>query len=132
MTSILALDAAGAPHRWLPVEEAIFYQAKALIAWEAGERVFTLYGGTSRATGQRSSLSVRSIVSIAGSTHPKVCGRYAGRNRHQSTASELPPFVPQLARRARRQLRELTLVARRALRPLVGSSSLACRAARTQ
>jgi 5-methylcytosine-specific restriction endonuclease McrA len=69
VTSILALDAAGAPHRWLPVEEAIFYRAKALIAWEAGDRVFTLYGGTSRATGQRSSLSVRSIVSIAGSTH---------------------------------------------------------------
>ncbi len=69
MTQILALDAAGAPHRWLHVEDAIFYKAKNLVAWEFGDQEFTLHGGVNAATGRRSTMSVRSIVSIAGGTH---------------------------------------------------------------
>lgn len=69
MPSILALDAAGAPHRWLHIEEAIFYKAKDLIAWEFGDDEFTLRGGTNAITGARSTLSVRSIISIAGGAH---------------------------------------------------------------
>lgn len=69
MTSVLALDAAGAPHRWITVEDAVFYKSKQLVAWEVGEVVFTLHGGTNARTGRRSTLSVHSIVALAGASH---------------------------------------------------------------
>jgi 5-methylcytosine-specific restriction endonuclease McrA len=68
MTSILSLDAAGTPHRWITVEDAVLYKAKNLVLWETGAEVFTLRGGTNAVTGLRSEMSVRSIVAITGST----------------------------------------------------------------
>jgi hypothetical protein len=69
MTSVLALDAAGAPHRWISVEDAVFYKAKDLVAWEVGDEIFTFYGGTNARTGRRSILSVHSIVALSGASH---------------------------------------------------------------
>jgi hypothetical protein len=63
---ILALDAAGAPHRWIDFERAAYYYAKALVLWAAGERDVVLRGGFSRATGERSRLAMNSIIALKG------------------------------------------------------------------
>jgi len=62
---ILALDIAGAPHRWITVREAAHYYASGLVAWSAGANEFVLRGGT-QATGLRSEIRASSIVAIRG------------------------------------------------------------------
>jgi len=66
---ILSLDAHGVPHRWISWQQACFYYAKNLVAWTLGERTFTFYGGISRATGSRSSITAHSIIAIKGKAH---------------------------------------------------------------
>lgn len=66
---ILALDAAGAPLRWLSLKEAAHYYATGLVAWAAGQNEFTLRGGWQRATGLRSEIRANSIIAIAGKEH---------------------------------------------------------------
>jgi hypothetical protein len=63
---ILSLDAHGVPHRWISWQQACFYYAKNLVAWTLGEETFTYYGGISRITGERSSITAHSIVAIKG------------------------------------------------------------------
>lgn len=63
---ILALDAAGAPHRWLNVREAAHYYATGMVAWTAGQNEFVLRGGTQRSTGKRSQITASSIIAIKG------------------------------------------------------------------
>ena len=63
---ILSLDNHGIPHRWVTWQQACFYYAKDLIAWTLGDRAFTFYGGVSRLTGERSSITARSIIAIKG------------------------------------------------------------------
>lgn len=67
--SILALNAAGAPHLWLTLERAAHYYATELVAWEAGESEFVLRGGTCAATGRRSTLRVSSIFALHGEVY---------------------------------------------------------------
>ncbi len=84
---ILTLDSSGAPHRWSSWEEGVCYKVKDLIAWSIGDETI-YYGGTSRMTGQTSSVSVPSIVAIRNLA--KHTGRMAaltnrnlfGRDRH--------------------------------------------------
>jgi hypothetical protein len=64
---ILALDVAGAPHRWISVEQAAHYYAKGLIAWSVGVNEFVLRGGIQRRTCQRSEIRANSIIAIGGS-----------------------------------------------------------------
>ncbi len=64
--SILVLDAGGMPRRWLGVEDAVGYYYKRQVAWDLGDHAFTLRGGICRATGLRSSLTLRSIVAVRG------------------------------------------------------------------
>jgi hypothetical protein len=66
MPLILTLDMHGVPHRWVTWQHACFYHARGRVAWSMGERAFTIYGGVSRSTGARSSLSSNSIIAIAG------------------------------------------------------------------
>ena len=66
MALILALDMAGMPNRWLLLEQAITYHARDMVAWSLGDVVCTFHGGVSRLTGERSSLSTKSIVAIRG------------------------------------------------------------------
>ena len=68
MALILALDMAGMPNRWLVMEQAITYHARDMVAWSLGDVVCTYRGGVSRLTGERSSLSTKSIVAIKGSS----------------------------------------------------------------
>ena len=61
---ILRLDVTGSPIRWIPWQDAVCLYSRDMIAWTAGERVFTFFGGTCRRTGCRSSVSVNSIVAV--------------------------------------------------------------------
>ena len=63
---ILALDVAGAPHRWLNVREAAHYYATDMVAWAAGQHEFVLRGGTQRSTGRQSMIRASSIIAIKG------------------------------------------------------------------
>ena len=63
---ILRLDVTGQPVRWLPWQLAVVLQSRKMIAWSAGETQFTFYGGTNRMSGERSSVSISSIIAIKG------------------------------------------------------------------
>jgi hypothetical protein len=63
---ILTLDTHGVPHRWISWQHACYYYAKDQVAWAMGEHAFTVYGGTNRLTGQRSSITASSIIAIKG------------------------------------------------------------------
>lgn len=63
---ILTLDNHGIPHRWVTWQQACFYYAKNLVAWTLGDHSFTYYGGISRVTGMRSSITAHSIIAIKG------------------------------------------------------------------
>lgn len=63
---ILTLDQYGVPHRWVTWQHACVYVARDLVAWDAGDTEFTFTGGRSRITGERSTLSTRSIIAIRG------------------------------------------------------------------
>jgi hypothetical protein len=63
---ILTLDMHGTPHRWITWQHACFYYAKNLVAWAAGHHNFTFHGGLNRLTGERSSITVDSIIAIKG------------------------------------------------------------------
>jgi hypothetical protein len=62
---ILALTNDGHPHGWLTWEDAVTSKVKGLIGWELGDPD-TIYGGTSRMTGERSFVDVAPIISIKG------------------------------------------------------------------
>jgi len=68
MTSpqILALDVAGAPHRWIQVEDAMHYYAKDMVAWAVGTEEFVFHGGIQRRSGEQSLIRASSIIAIRG------------------------------------------------------------------
>ena len=61
---ILRLDISGAPVRWIPWQDAVCLYTRKLVGWTAGEHAFTFLGGTSRHTGERSSITVHSIIAV--------------------------------------------------------------------
>jgi hypothetical protein len=63
---ILQLDMGGNPCRWMTYEDAAYYKAKDLIAWTVGADEFTIYGGTSRETGEQSSMDLNTIIAVKG------------------------------------------------------------------
>lgn len=65
---ILRLDIAGAPITWIPWQDAVCLYSRDMVAWTAGDSDFTIMGGTSRATGLRSSVDINSIIAIKRST----------------------------------------------------------------
>lgn len=77
---ILRLDVTGQPVRWLPWQDAVVLQSRSMVAWSAGETMFTFHGGTCRLTGERSSISVSSIIAIK------------GRLRHGDHCALVPPL----------------------------------------
>lgn len=67
MTQILALDAAGQPHRWISHELAITYHAKGLVAYQLGNTEETVFhGGQNRITGLVSTISTAPIIAVKG------------------------------------------------------------------
>ncbi|HET7776888.1 MAG TPA: HNH endonuclease [Azospira sp.] len=73
---ILALDQNGVPQRWISWQEACFYYAREMVAWDAGENAFTLRGGISRLTGQRSAITTNSIIALRGHSHGHAFNRH--------------------------------------------------------
>ena len=63
---ILALDIAGAPHRWINVRSAAHYYATDMIAWAIGTTEFLLRGGIQQSTGVQSQIVASSIIAIKG------------------------------------------------------------------
>lgn len=68
---ILQLDIAGNPHSWIDYEKAAYYYTKGLIAWSMQANDFTLHGGTSRLTGEQSTLTMDTIIAIKGKVNGK-------------------------------------------------------------
>ena len=77
---ILRLDVTGQPVRWLPWQVAVVLQSRAMIAWSAGETQFVFRGGINRISGERSSVSVSSIIAVK------------GRLRHGASGELVPPL----------------------------------------
>lgn len=61
---ILRLDISGTPVRWIPWQEAVCLYSRELVGWTAGENAFTFHGGMARHSGQRSSITVNSIIAV--------------------------------------------------------------------
>jgi len=68
---VLQLNEQGIPITWIPWQRVAFFKCKDLVAYEFGEHDWTKYGGVSRITGTRSSITYSSIVAIKGSAMPK-------------------------------------------------------------
>lgn len=68
---ILRLDVAGAPIRWVPWQDAVNLHAREMIAWTAGESLFTFHGGVSRLSGKRSIVQINSIIAVKRSNQAK-------------------------------------------------------------
>ena len=61
---ILRLDISGTPVRWIPWQEAVCLYTRELVGWTTGANAFTFHGGISRHSGERSSITVHSIVAV--------------------------------------------------------------------
>jgi 5-methylcytosine-specific restriction endonuclease McrA len=68
---ILRLDVAGSPVRWVPWQDAVNLYAREMIAWTAGESMFTFHGGISRISGERSIVKINSIIAVKRSNQIK-------------------------------------------------------------
>lgn len=71
MSLILTLNEHGTPTHWSTWQEAVVYKAKGLVVWEMGETDWTKFGGNSRFTGEKSSISFSSIIAVRGAHFPK-------------------------------------------------------------
>ncbi len=63
---ILQLDIAGNPAKWITYQDAVYYYAKDLVAWTFGENGYTVFGGKSRMTSERSFMDLASIIAVRG------------------------------------------------------------------
>ncbi len=63
---ILAIDVTGAPRGWITWQDAVVCKASGRVERELGSFRFTFMGGRSRLTGERSCLSVSSILALRG------------------------------------------------------------------
>lgn len=77
---ILRLDITGQPLRWIPWQQAVMLQTKEMVAWNAGDTIFTFRGGINRLTGQRSQVKVNSIIAVRGTP------------RHLTSKESVPPL----------------------------------------
>ena len=66
---ILRLNLAGSPVEWLTWQEATTLYARDLVTWTLGDTVRTVYGGMSRYSGERSYITLHSIVACEGALH---------------------------------------------------------------
>ena len=61
---ILVCDSSGMPQRWSNWQSATVLKYKGLLSYETGESEYTLHGGTSRMTGEQSTITIPSIVFV--------------------------------------------------------------------
>lgn len=73
LPQILQLDSAGNPQCWINYEKAAYYYTKDLVAWTMNAQDFTLHGGTNAHTGERSKLTMETIIAVKGKvTHRQI------------------------------------------------------------
>lgn len=63
--SVLMLDVAGNPRRWITYEDAAYYHVKGLVAWTPSDSEILLRGGVN-STGDRSTLNINTIIAVKG------------------------------------------------------------------
>lgn len=63
---VLQLNIAGQPQCWLTLERAATMTYSGQVAWTASPHEFVLTGGTSRATGELSTIAINSIIAVRG------------------------------------------------------------------
>ena len=68
---VLALDVSGQPGRWINYEQSAYYYAKDRVAWSMSPVDFVLRGGTNAKTGERSVLTINTIIAVRGQVHAK-------------------------------------------------------------
>ena len=68
---VLQLDVGGNPHGWITYQDSAYYYAKDLVSWSMGKVEFDLRGGTNAATGQRTVMTVNTIIAIKGDVSAK-------------------------------------------------------------
>lgn len=73
---ILQLDIAGNPHQWINFETSAYHYAKGNVGWSMGEANFDLRGGTNAISGERSILTINTIVAIKGKLNDKAMIHY--------------------------------------------------------
>jgi 5-methylcytosine-specific restriction endonuclease McrA len=61
---ILTLNNAGQPVQWCTWQDAVTHKYKGVIAWSLGEQEFEYKGGNSRLTGERSVITIPSIIAV--------------------------------------------------------------------
>ncbi len=63
---ILRLDVTGQPLRWIPWRVAVVLDTRSMIAWNAGDNLFTFHGGFNRVSGEQSIVTISSIIAVKG------------------------------------------------------------------
>ena len=76
---ILRLDIAGYPVRWISWQHAVCLGSREMIAWSAGDTQFTFMGGVNGHSGERSSITVSSIIAVKGRARDARVGRAVPR-----------------------------------------------------
>ena len=70
--SILRINTAGVPVDWLTWQEAVCLHARELVSWTYGEEVMEVRGGHSRLNGERTLLTLNSIIACKGKVYDKM------------------------------------------------------------
>lgn len=73
---VLQLDISGNPQQWITYEDSAYHYAKNNVAWSMGEVEFDIHGGTCAKTGERSILTVNTIIAIKGHPNAKAMKHY--------------------------------------------------------
>lgn len=68
---VLQLDQAGNPHSWITYEKTAYYYTKDLVQWAGAPVEFTIMGGTCAKTGERSTLTMNTIIAVKGQMSEK-------------------------------------------------------------
>jgi 5-methylcytosine-specific restriction endonuclease McrA len=68
-TRLLSLDASGKILDWISWQDAVCLYVRGVVAWTLGEPCLTVHGGTSRDTGERSTLKLHPIIASTGLCH---------------------------------------------------------------
>lgn len=86
---ILALNSGGEPLNWITYENSAFYAAKNKILWSIGQYEVVLRGGTNAKTGQRSVLTLDTIIALDNGMSPtKYCRSEPALNNKQLFARD--------------------------------------------
>jgi 5-methylcytosine-specific restriction endonuclease McrA len=73
---VLQLDVSGNPQQWITYEDSAYHYAKDNVAWSMGEVDFDIHGGTCAKTGERSTLTINTIIAIKGMPSHKAMKHY--------------------------------------------------------